>query len=92
MKYLLLLLSFSVHADIYIGAGVGSNNPFYSSNWNDQGEMGCMLTIKHVTDLNDYRVSVGYQHFSQCMAGVPFDDRTESTLDHVGVMVEYRVF
>ncbi len=93
MKYLLLLLSFSVNADVYIGGGIGLNDTFFSSKrWVNKGELGCVLSARYVEDIGNYRLSFGYKHFSQCLVGPPIDNRGESSLDHIGVMVEYRVY
>lgn len=92
----LLLISFNAHADyFYLRAGVGFNESLFAEDkslvWEDRGSMGCTLGAGYRHQIKDnWHGDLNYTHVSQCFVGPPFDDRSESTVDHIGYAVEYR--
>ena len=97
MKYLIslsFLLSFPASADYYyLRIGIGKNLSINSSiPWEDQGEVGCMFGGGHVWEHNKKKniIDLGLDHYSQCLAGPPIDNRKESSLDALYLKYERR--
>lgn len=84
-----------VHAESYFYAriGFGANENFFTDDviWEDQDEFAGHLGLGYRARLSDrWYLDAHWSHYSQWLAGPPFDDRPESSLDHVGMALEYR--
>ena len=94
IKYLILFLfAFPAHADYdYFRIGIGKNTALTSSiPWEDQGEAGCMIGGGHVWEITKQRfLDLGGNHYSQCLAGPPIDNRKESAMEAFYLIHEYR--
>lgn len=95
---ILLLLSVStVSADylfINIGAGNNTNLTGASIPWDDAGGVGCAFTLGYVTPVKgskNLHFGTRWLHISQCDQGAPFNDNPESSVDHIGIFLEYRI-
>ena len=92
---LLIALSGTAQADylsIQIGAGKNTNLTGASIPWDDAGGVGCSLNVRYTYPLTK-RLFLGGQwfHLSQCDKGPPFNDTDESSVDHLGIFLEYRI-
>lgn len=102
---LLLMISMNAHAEkgyLYLGLGLGNNTNLTGSSvpWEDQGEIGSVLTLGYRERLNNYKWFSGlsdrwygsaqWLHISHPFIGPPFNNRDESSVDHLGVYIEYR--
>lgn len=84
LKYIVmyLLLTGSAQAGPYFGIGMGKNDIFNKNDWEGREDIGCMLELGwEWNPQHGVRLELGMDHYSQCDRGVPFDDRTEDTLD-----------
>jgi len=96
MKYylaILILICFPVQAEYYIGAGIGKNDILFGDQeWIDGGEIGCSFRAGNRHHLaGSFYGDIGYSHYSQCLAGPPFNDDLESSSDHLYYWVEWRI-
>lgn len=79
----------------YLQGGYGSNDSYQNETheWNNNNSDGCSIEvgIEHQI-VPDWDLWVGgrYMHVSQCFTGIPFDDESESSLDHWGITVTKR--
>ena len=81
-------LSSPSQAGAFVELGIGKNGLLQT--WEGSDSTACMFGAgyqKMITE--DVEVEVAYQHFSQCTRGLPFDSRSEDTLDSVGVWVRW---
>ena len=77
----------------YIDIGAGSHTNFFSTRtpWNNADSMGCMFAFGYVTPIRqNIDFDANWSHYSQCMAGPPFNNELESALDHVGAKVRFK--
>lgn len=74
-----------------IGAGKNSSPSYSLTKWNDQNETGCSIGfgLRHPLRWGLYG-DLGGVHYSQCMAGKPYDKRDETASEHIYYNVEYR--
>ncbi len=75
-----------------IGIGKNGNIIGASTPWNDAGGIGCSLGFGYV-DQYTPRLQGKWHiiHHSQCDKGTPFTDDKESTLDHFGFSLIFRL-
>jgi hypothetical protein len=71
-----------------IGAGKNGNLTACSICWNDGGGIGAYISIRNEWD-NGFFIQL--THFSQYNVGEPFNFEPESTLDHVGAGMRWRI-
>jgi hypothetical protein len=73
----------------YAKGFLGANN---GAHWDDADEMGGGIGVGYVKRLNKtpWFVEARWEHVSQPLAGYPFNKKDESTLDHIGLSIEYR--
>jgi len=99
MKYLialLLLFSSSAIADryFYVEVGAGHNTSIWGGRpWDDGNGLGATFTLGwtgNILQSDHWYGTVKWSHFSQWNVGKPFNDETESKLDHFGVGLQYR--
>ena len=73
----------------FVEIGAGANSGAY---WEDQNGIGAYLAIRGEKRVNDrltgFCTAVHYSHYN---VGFPFDERRESTLDHVGCGVRVEI-
>lgn len=79
----------------YAEIGAGYNTSFFNESvyqWENAGSPGFYGQLSYEFELA-YGLSTGvyYVHASQWMAGPPFNDRAESSLDSVGVKVKFNL-
>jgi len=77
---------------INIGAGDNGNITGASIPWDDANGIGCTLTVGYRRSIfKNLDLGARWLHVSQCDQGPPFNDNPESSLDHIGVFLEYRI-
>jgi hypothetical protein len=95
MKYILIMLALfagSVVAEsktyFEIGAGKNGNLLSCSKCWNDGGGVGAYIAIR-----NEWSNGLFIQaaHYSQYDVGPPFNKEKESTFEHIGVGMRWRI-
>jgi hypothetical protein len=100
MKALILLAVLSVAGcatipgDTYVEVGVGINTSIGNSArpWDDAGTGGFYGALRQEWQQSP-RLSTfcKYAHYSQWLEGSPFNDTTESSLDHFGCGTRFRL-
>ncbi len=98
MKYLigLLLLFSQAHAAesyVYLELGVGGNTNITGASipWENAGNAACVAELGYVHQINKrWWGKARILHLSQCFAGPPFNDKKESSVDHIGISLQYR--
>ena len=83
---------------VWAELGAGWNGSFFQQveryQWEDQSSPGFIgsLSYEFHPERNDRIVFVAqYVHVSQWFVGPPFNSRGESSLDHVGIAVRWRL-
>lgn len=80
----------------YVELGAGHNDSLFqgseSLKWNNAGTVGFYGSLRQEWQAG-YRTRgfCQYSHYSQWLAGPPFNDKAESSLDHVGCGVRFRL-
>lgn len=98
MKALITLIAASqlmgCGAGIFAEVGAGHNGSFFNDSleWENASELGFYGALRAEKQLTD-RVTLvtQYAHYSQWLAGPPFNDDAESSLDHIGVAARFRL-
>lgn len=81
----------------YAEIGIGYNGSLFAESeahkWDNAGSPGFYGSLRQEFPLDRDRFStfVQYTHYSQWLAGPPFNDDAESSLDHIGVGVRWRI-
>ncbi len=94
--YVLSLIVFSgtLQAEgwtVSIGAGWNGNLTESSMPWEDGGGVAGYFQLKKTYPLSDnLYVAYHYLHLSQINVGPPFNDKAESSVDHIGVAIEWK--
>jgi len=81
-------------AATYVEAGAGTNHALFSDvEWRDRGGVGASIEAgrEWTAPLNAYKTKCRWLHLSQWDVGPPFDDRTESSVDHIGCAVRFEL-
>ncbi len=94
---MLLALSAVAQADdlsFEIGAGhnfsLANSNP--DTRWKNADSLGFYGSLRYSRPLSErYTFVVQYSHYSQWSEGPPFNDAAESSLDHLGVAIRFRL-
>lgn len=81
----------------YVGFGLGKNQSLTGSYqpWDDGGGTGTTLYVGCAWTMDPDRnwwYGMAYRHYSQIDVGPPWDREGESTLDHIGLWLEYRIY
>ena len=91
---LVLFLSGCVSVDPYVEVGMGWNTTLtgQADQWNDGGAgvggAKIIVGVDGVVKNNPHlRAGCSYEHFSHWFVGPPFNNRAESSLDHIGCSV-----
>jgi hypothetical protein len=94
LVFLLVMAVWSPEAEAktywYVSIGMGSNTNATGASieWDDAGGIGCTLGAGKVWELsNNWDVAARWEHISQCDKGPPFDDVSESSVDHFGLQL-----
>lgn len=75
---------------ITIGAGWNGNLSGSSVPWDNADAVGAYFQLAHEWGLGDNAsVLAHWTHISQYDAGKPFNDRPESSVDHLGVAIKW---
>lgn len=94
-RLLLLTISLPASADYwFIGIGVGDNSNATGCSvcWEDQDGLGGVLVVgREWTLAPELAVRAHWLHLSQYDVGPPFNDKDESSVDHFGIYLEYRL-
>jgi len=69
--------------------GAGNNTTLFgdSLQWQDQGELGCTISLRYEMEFGVCQ----WVHISQCMAGPPVNNLSENTLDHIGCALRWKI-
>ena len=90
------LASFQTQADVFVILGVGNNTSINGGSipWEDAGGVGAVFELNYRERYKNTNFNYGarWLHVSQYDKGPPFNDINESTLDHFGVYIEYKLF
>ena len=95
MKTLLLILimfSGTVEAGTFsleIGAGFNTNIGGAAIPWDDGGGLGGYGRLAYEHDLGNSTVIYHWIHLSQWNVGAPFNDKQESSVDHLGIALRW---
>jgi hypothetical protein len=76
----------------YVEVGVGNNTNLSgcSECWNDGGGTGALLGMGYIHHVSpEVSLVVHWTHFSQWEIGAPFNNKDESSIDHLGLKVVY---
>ena len=92
----LLMLSAAAQADeLSLEIGAGHNFSLANSGadaWNNADSTGFYGAIRYERKLSlNYTLVVHYMHVSQWLEGPPFNDKSESSLDHLGVAIKFNL-
>ena len=75
-----------------VGAGKNSSPGTVLYDWYDSGGIGCSIELRQEVPVHDrVAFALRYLHVSHCDVGPPFNDKPESTLDHVGATLRFRI-
>lgn len=83
--------------DWYAELGAGYSGSFFAADpmyeWESGGSPGFYGSIRYETMLvpNQLGVVLHYTHHSNWFTGPPFNDNVESSLDHIGIAVRWRL-
>jgi len=83
--------------DVYAEIGAGYSTSFFQSNeryqWENGGSPGFYGSIRYelMLDRDRLGVVVHYMHASNWFVGPPFNDDGESSLDHIGIAVRWKL-
>lgn len=99
---IMLCVSNIAHADnyflqgnTYMEVGAGSNNSWFNNEykWRDNGGVGFYGQIRHEWPAIYSRIQhvIHYTHISQWEVGPPFNNKHESSVDHVGVSLRIKL-
>ena len=86
----------TVPGQTYMEVGVGHNDSYFNENnrWQQDDGPGFYGSIRQEFQSKRHeRISgfLQYSHYSQWFAGPPFNDEAESSLDHLGAGLRFRV-
>lgn len=85
-------------AGTYLTVGVGNNTNFTGASipWHDADATGAYFNLAYIGDKKSYllngRPVVQWMHLSQIESGPPFNEDRESSVDHLGLAVTWRLF
>lgn len=84
----------SVSADTsYLEVGLGGNRNLTgcSDCWNDGDGTGAYIRLGWEMNLkpNNWKAGIHWTHLSQWDVGPPFNNDTESSVDHIGMYLRY---
>lgn len=94
----LLLISTNGKAEgLYLTLGAGKNGQIFSDDptWNDAGDSGAFIAVFYKWDKQGWCLcypSINYAHLSQWGAGPPFNDKVESSVDHLGIAATWAIW
>ena len=84
----------SIPGETYLEVGAGKNSSRGTEwyGWHDGGGVGFYGSLRHEIPVHE-RVDLvlQYSHYSQWNVGPPFNDTAESSLDHIGGAVRFKV-
>lgn len=90
MRSLLIILTLlmgeaiACEGGLHMELGAGKNGSIGNSNtWDDNGSLGSYFGLRYEWD----NAICQYSHYSQWFVGPPFNDDSESSLDHLGCAV-----
>ena len=104
LKYSLLCLVFwvvvlsPVYAEgLYVTLGAGKNEQIFSSSsdWNDANSTGAFIAVYYKWNKQNWckcYPSLNYAHLSQYESGAPWNNKSESTIDHIGIAGTWAVY
>lgn len=78
----------------FLEVGTGANLSFTNSTheWESGGSPAFYGAVRQEWELTDgLSTFLQYQHHSNIFTGPPFDEKGESSLDHIGAAVRWRV-
>lgn len=82
----------------YVEIGTGYNDSFFAKSeaheWDNAGAgpLGTTIEVGHEWELSDQVSSkCRYLHVSQLPVGPPFNNNSESSLDHIGCSLKFQV-
>lgn len=88
---ILLLFSGSTFAcdGFHVEIGAGKNGNFTGSSvpWDDGGGVAAYFGLRYYGKLGVCQ----YSHYSQWEVGPPFNDAVESSLDHIGCALTFKI-
>lgn len=82
---------------LFITIGAGTNTQLFGGEtWNDADSTGAFLSASYHWNPQAWllggRPFVHLTHLSQFESGPPFNDEIESSVDHIGIAVSWRVW
>jgi hypothetical protein len=89
-----LILSTSASADVFLEIGAGQNNNLTGCSicWDNGGGTGAYFALRYEEQITESITGFAqYSHYSQYEIGVPFNNKPESSLDHIGVGLRFRI-
>ena len=95
---ILLIIATPAHsAGLYATIGAGKNFHLSSSSteWNDADSTGAFIAVYYRWDKQDWckcYLSLNYAHLSQYESGAPWNDESESTIDHIGIAATWEIY
>ncbi len=78
---------------VFIELGVGNNTNLTGCSvcWDDGGGTGAHLAVGYTFPIrHNVSLDLHWSHFSQWEVGAPFNDKHESSVDHIGV--KFRIY
>lgn len=89
LALVLVLVTASVAAEgFYFELGGGVNTSLFGGKeWDNGGGAGAYFSFRYEQD----NYVIHYTHYSQWDVGPPVNNRSESTLDHIGIAFRWRI-
>tara|TARA_R110000851_G_C13000138_1_gene558219 strand:- start:580 stop:870 length:291 start_codon:yes stop_codon:yes gene_type:complete len=95
VKYIFIVLALfagpvAAESETYLEIGAGKNGNLLSCSicWHDGGGVAAYISIRNQWSNGLF---IHLTHFSQYDVGPPFNQRAESTIDHLGIGMRWRV-
>ena len=81
----------ATNSKTFIEVGIGTNNSLINpgQDWNDGGGTGAYIGIRREWS-NGWVIQLS--HYSQWEIGPPFNNKEESSLDHIGLGYRFQIF
>ena len=98
LMFILLIIATTAHSEgLYLTVGAGVNDTMTSSSteWNDGDATGAFIALSYKWDKQNWckcYPAINWAHLSQWESGAPWNDDSESSIDHVGVSMTWAVF
>lgn len=101
MKWIIIFIAivpFTVSAEglfVTVGAGVNDTLTRSSTKWNDGDATGAFVAVSYKWNKQKWckcSPALNWAHLSQWESGSPWNDDSESSIDHVGLSLTWAVF